>query len=64
MNQWMFPPGTKLWKEFVVGGARLETRLIWKRPSGAWYFTVYRWSTDGSIRFKRINDVKTNRGCS
>ena len=48
MNQWMFPPGTKVWKEFVVGGVRLETRLIWKRPSGAWYFTVYRWSADGS----------------
>ena len=47
MDEWMFPPGTKVWKEFVVGGARLETRLIWKRPSGAWYFTVYRWSPDG-----------------
>jgi len=47
MDEWMFPPGTKVWKEFVVGGARLETRLIWKRPSGAWYFTVYRWSADG-----------------
>ena len=47
MNEWMFPPGTKVWKEFVVGGVRLETRLIWKRPSGAWYFTVYRWSADG-----------------
>jgi hypothetical protein len=48
MNQWMFPAGTKVWKEFIVGGARIETRLIWKRPSGAWYFTVYRWSADGS----------------
>jgi hypothetical protein len=48
MNEWTFPPGTKIWKEFVVGGVRLETRLIWKRPSGAWYFTVYRWSPDGS----------------
>jgi len=48
MNEWMFPPGTKVWKEFVVGGVRLETRLIWKRPSGAWYFTVYRWSADGA----------------
>src|SRR4051794_6171456 len=48
MNEWMFPPGTRVWKEFVVGGVRLETRLIWKRPSGAWYFTVYRWSADGA----------------
>jgi hypothetical protein len=48
MNEWMFPVGTKVWKEFVVGGVRVETRLIWKRPSGAWYFTVYRWSADGA----------------
>jgi hypothetical protein len=48
MNEWTFSPGTKVWKEFVVGGARLETRLIWKRPSGAWYFTTYRWSADGA----------------
>jgi len=48
MNEWTFSPGTKVWKEFAVGGARLETRLIWKRPSGAWYFTTYRWSPDGS----------------
>ena len=48
MDEWTFPPGTKVWKEFLVGGARLETRLLWKRPSGAWYFTVYRWSADGA----------------
>lgn len=48
MDQWTFSPGTKVWKEFVVGGVRIETRLIWKRPSGAWYLTTYRWSADGT----------------
>jgi hypothetical protein len=48
MDEWTFSPGTKIWKEFVVGGARLETRLIWKQPSGRWYFTTYRWAADGS----------------
>jgi hypothetical protein len=48
MDEWTFPAGTKLWKEFVVGGARLETRLIWKRPNGNWYFTTYRWAADES----------------
>jgi hypothetical protein len=48
MDEWTFSPGTKIWKEFVVGGARLETRLIWKRPTGAWYLTTYRWAADGS----------------
>src|SRR6185312_8178357 len=44
MDQWTFPAGTKVWKEFALGGTRIETRLIWKRPSGSWYFTTYRWS--------------------
>ncbi|HVT05909.1 MAG TPA: hypothetical protein VHO67_00545 [Polyangia bacterium] len=48
MDQWSFPKGTKVWKEFVVNGVRLETRLIWKRPTGSWYMTTYRWSADGS----------------
>ena len=48
MDEWTFARAPKVWKEFVVGGVRLETRLLWKRPSGAWYFTTYRWSADGS----------------
>jgi hypothetical protein len=51
MDEWTFPYGTKLWKEFVVGGNRIETRMLWKRPAsaiGGWYLTTYRWSADGS----------------
>jgi hypothetical protein len=48
MDEWTFSPGTKIWKEFVVGGVRLETRLLWKQPGGSWYFTTYRWAADGS----------------
>ena len=48
MDEWTFPTGTKVWKEFAVGGARLETRLLWKRPNRGWYFTTYRWSSDGA----------------
>jgi hypothetical protein len=51
MDEWTFPAGTKLWKEFVVGGVRLETRMVWKRPAdsnGGWYLTTYRWSADQS----------------
>jgi hypothetical protein len=48
MDQWMFPVGTKVWKEFDVGGARIETRLLWKKPSGGWYLTTYAWSSDQS----------------
>lgn len=30
MNHWEFPVGTRLFKEFVLDGKRLETRLIWR----------------------------------
>jgi hypothetical protein len=46
MDEWVFPVGTKLWKEFIVEGKLLETRLLWKKSWG-WYRTTYRWSSDG-----------------
>jgi hypothetical protein len=30
MDRWRLPIGTKLFKEFALGGKRLETRLIWR----------------------------------
>lgn len=30
MNHWRLPVGTKFFKEFSLGGKRLETRLIWR----------------------------------
>jgi hypothetical protein len=46
MDEWVFPVGTKLWKQFVVAGKLVETRLLWKQSIG-WYRTTYRWSSDG-----------------
>jgi hypothetical protein len=48
MDQWTFPVGTKLWKEFRLGGLRVETRLLWKRPDFTWLRTTYAWSIDQS----------------
>jgi hypothetical protein len=61
MDDWTFPVGTKVWKEFrwpapadagAADGAapatkRIETRLLWKRADG-WDVLVYRWSSDES----------------
>ncbi len=47
-NEWTFPVGTKLWKEFVVAGKRIETRLYQKNGDGDWARTTYQWSTDES----------------
>ena len=48
---WSFPEGTKFWKEFDLGGKRLETRLVWK-----WgplvddvLYTTYWWDPEAGI---------------
>ena len=42
---WQLPVGTRLWKEFSVGGTRIETRLIQRTGPGAhdFAFAAYVW---------------------
>jgi len=44
---WVFPPGTRLWKEFSFG-QRVETRLIERLADGTWRFAAYVWNADDS----------------
>jgi len=46
MDEWVFPVGTRLWKEFARDGVRVETRLIEKQDSGAWRLVAYQWRED------------------
>jgi hypothetical protein len=57
MDAWVFPVGTKIWKEFSLGGhiddggelvdaKRTETRLLYKEAEGKWSSAVYQWSGD------------------
>ena len=46
MDEWTFPAGTKIWKQFVLLGKPIETRLLWKMTAASWYLTTYRWSSD------------------
>ena len=46
MDEWRFPVGTKFWKEFALGGKRIETRLIEKQPDGKWLRQTFKWSAD------------------
>lgn len=41
-DEWKLPEGTELWKEFAIGGKKIETRLYKKLPAG-WKHTTYRW---------------------
>ena len=48
LDEWRFPQGTKVWKQFSVGGVRIETRLLEKRGPGDadWLSLAYVWSPD------------------
>ncbi|MFT3926904.1 MAG: hypothetical protein QM778_30440 [Myxococcales bacterium] len=48
MDDWQFPVGTKLWKEFSQGGVRVETRLLQRvsEAEGGWAAAAYVWSLD------------------
>lgn len=52
MDAWVFPVGTKFWKEFVLGGKRVETRMFWKIGSTTWLRTTYQWSADESTAIR------------
>ena len=45
-NEWVFPIGTKVWKEFSRDGRRVETRLWQKVSATYWVDTTYQWSDD------------------
>jgi hypothetical protein len=46
-DAWVFPVGTRLWKQFSHGGRPIETRLIERRADG-WHYATYVWRADGS----------------
>jgi hypothetical protein len=60
MDHWVLPIGTRLWKEFSLDGARLETRLIERYGEGAddYWFGSFVWSADQS------DAVRTEGGLS
>lgn len=52
-DEWQFPVGTKIWKEFSRDGVRIETRLIEKLPPErasegfqGWFYMTYLWNDD------------------
>jgi hypothetical protein len=48
MDEWVFPVGTKFWKQFVVKGVVTETRLLHKTGPNTWYPTTYYWEPGGT----------------
>src|SRR5690606_24642042 len=46
-DAWIFPIGTRIWKEFAFSGQRVETRYMERLADGQWLFAAYEWSPDG-----------------
>lgn len=45
-SSWVFPVGTKAWKEFRVDGKRIETRIYEKTDPDRWGKATYQWNDD------------------
>jgi hypothetical protein len=45
-SEWVFPVGTKFWKQFGAEGHRVETRLWWKVRADRWVNATYAWNAD------------------
>jgi hypothetical protein len=62
MDEWVFPAGTQLWKQFSVGGLKVETRYLEKGVDGTWLRTTYAWSDDQSHATEVTTGVQNVRG--
>jgi len=49
-DEWVFPVGTRAWKQFSLGGVLLETRLIHRFGPGPrdFLYATYHWRLDGA----------------
>ena len=45
MDRWVYPVGTKLWKDFTRDGVRIETRLL-EKTADEWFMMAFVWNTD------------------
>ena len=48
-DAWVFPVGTRLWKEFSFQGRPAETRYMERLADGSWLYATYRWGEDGAV---------------
>lgn len=69
MDEWQFPVGTKLWKEFSRDGVRIETRLIEKLPPEraqegfqGWLYMTYVWNEDQSDAVATTEGLQNAKG--
>jgi len=59
LDVWKFPVDTKAWKEFVVDGVLVETRIFWKRDEADWASGTYIWDAEGAEAALNISKTPT-----
>ncbi|MEJ1160115.1 hypothetical protein [Prosthecomicrobium sp. N25] len=47
-DDWRFPVGTRVWKEFAFDGRPVETRYMERLPDGTWLYAAYAWNPEGT----------------
>ena len=62
LNEWTFPIGTKVWKEFRLLNSKVETRFLWKLGPQTWFRTTYAWSDDQSSAPELVGGQTNVRG--
>ncbi len=46
MDFWVYPVGTKVWKDFALNGKRIETRYLHKVADDEWTMVAYQWNDE------------------
>jgi len=66
MDSWVFPVGTKLWKEFARDGIRIETRLLQRIGAGEgdWTTMAYLWNDTNTEASAVPDGIEDARGTS
>ena len=52
VDRWIFPVGTRFWKEFSFNGRKVETRMLWRASVESWAYASYVWNeaqTDATL---------------
>ena len=45
-RNWVFPIGTRFWKQFSFNGRKVETRMLWRASADHWVFATYVWNEE------------------
>ncbi|MBX3707356.1 MAG: PQQ-dependent sugar dehydrogenase [Pseudomonadales bacterium] len=59
-DDWIFPPGSVLVKNFQLQGVLIETRLFMRHPDGEWAGYTYQWNA-GQTQATRVRNGATRR---